>query len=75
MIVLARFHSIPMFGRKVITVNTFGTLIETTFSQNTKSGTYLVLILNPSIIIKKTVKQQLLFAHTVSPDTIQHVQP
>jgi len=35
MIVLARFHSIPMFGRKVITVNTFGTLIDV-FSKHEK---------------------------------------
>ena len=35
MIVLARFHSIPMFGRKVITVNTFGSLIDV-FSEHEK---------------------------------------
>jgi len=34
-IVLARIHSILMFGRKVITVNTFGTLIDV-FSKHEK---------------------------------------
>jgi len=49
MIVLARFHSIPMFGRKVITVNTIGTLIDV-FSKHEKWYVPVVLILNSSIL-------------------------